>query len=152
MGSSQTRDQTRVPCIGRWILNHCTTREVPRMISSSQGSLTLILLSPFFFWPCHEACGVLVPQPEIEPWPWQWKCWVLTTGPPGNSLAESLLPCIQGLRHGHFRGLLCLSHGSKKYEVWGGNVIIIIDYSWEVWEENERFQGNTGPRKAFAFF
>ena len=26
--SSQTRDQTRVPCIGRWILNHWTTREV----------------------------------------------------------------------------------------------------------------------------
>ena len=25
--SSQTRDQVRVPCIGRQILNHCTTRE-----------------------------------------------------------------------------------------------------------------------------
>ena len=27
--SSQTRDQTQVPCIGRQILNHWTTREVP---------------------------------------------------------------------------------------------------------------------------
>ena len=27
MGSSWTRGQTRVPCIGRWILNHCATRE-----------------------------------------------------------------------------------------------------------------------------
>ena len=27
--SSLTRDQTRVPCIGGRILNHCTTREVP---------------------------------------------------------------------------------------------------------------------------
>ena len=27
VGSSQTRDQTRVPCIGRRILNHCTIRE-----------------------------------------------------------------------------------------------------------------------------
>ena len=27
--SSQTRDWTCVPCIGRWILNHWTTREVP---------------------------------------------------------------------------------------------------------------------------
>ena len=27
-GSSQTRDQTRVPCIGRQILIHCTTRKV----------------------------------------------------------------------------------------------------------------------------
>ena len=26
------RDRTRVPCIGRWILNHCTTREVPTMV------------------------------------------------------------------------------------------------------------------------
>ena len=27
--SSQIRDQTGVPCIGRCILNHWTTREVP---------------------------------------------------------------------------------------------------------------------------
>ena len=30
VGSSQTRDRTRVPRIGRQILNHCATREVPR--------------------------------------------------------------------------------------------------------------------------
>ena len=29
--SSQTRDQMHVPCIDMWILNHWTTREVPRM-------------------------------------------------------------------------------------------------------------------------
>ena len=29
MGSSQTRARTRVPCIGRQILNHCATREAP---------------------------------------------------------------------------------------------------------------------------
>ena len=28
--SSGTRDRTRVPCLGRWVLNHWTTREVPR--------------------------------------------------------------------------------------------------------------------------
>ena len=27
--SSQTRARTCVPCIGRWILNHCATRETP---------------------------------------------------------------------------------------------------------------------------
>ena len=27
-GSSWTRDQTRVPCTGRWTLVHCTTREI----------------------------------------------------------------------------------------------------------------------------
>ena len=31
VGSFQTRDQTCVPCIGRWTLNHCTTREVPKL-------------------------------------------------------------------------------------------------------------------------
>ena len=30
VGSAQTRARTRVPCIGRRILNHCTTREVPK--------------------------------------------------------------------------------------------------------------------------
>ena len=29
MQSSRTKDQTYVPCIGGWILNHWTTREVP---------------------------------------------------------------------------------------------------------------------------
>ena len=28
VGSSRTRAQTRVPCIGRWTFNHCVTREV----------------------------------------------------------------------------------------------------------------------------
>ena len=27
VGSSRTRARTHVPCVGRWILNHCTTRE-----------------------------------------------------------------------------------------------------------------------------
>ena len=31
MGSSRTRDWTHVPCTGRQILNHCATREVPRL-------------------------------------------------------------------------------------------------------------------------
>ena len=33
VGSSQTRARTRVPCIGRQILNHCATREALRHIS-----------------------------------------------------------------------------------------------------------------------
>ena len=32
VGSSQTRAGTRVPCIGRQILNHCATREAPEKI------------------------------------------------------------------------------------------------------------------------
>ena len=32
VGSSLTRDGTRVPCTARWILNHWTTREVPKKL------------------------------------------------------------------------------------------------------------------------
>ena len=32
VGSSWTRDRTRVPCIDRQILNHCATREVPLLV------------------------------------------------------------------------------------------------------------------------
>ena len=44
----------------------------------------------FIFWPCHVACGILVPLPEIEPGPRQWRPWILITGPPGNSQECSL--------------------------------------------------------------
>ena len=44
VGSSWTSDRTRVPCIGRQILNHCATREVP-------GRLFLSLFILFiYFW------------------------------------------------------------------------------------------------------
>ena len=43
VGSSWTRDQTHVPCIDRWILNHWTTKNVPEMLfwieSSRKGLL-----------------------------------------------------------------------------------------------------------------
>ena len=39
VGSSQTRDQTCVPCIGKWILNHCTSREVPGLNLSKELNL-----------------------------------------------------------------------------------------------------------------
>ena len=42
----------------------------------------------FFFssiWPCHAACGILVPPPGSQPHPLLWKCSVLTTGLPGKS-------------------------------------------------------------------
>ena len=37
VGSSRTRARTRVPCIGRQILNHCTTREVRKPSSFPHG-------------------------------------------------------------------------------------------------------------------
>ena len=42
VGSSQTRVQTRVPCIGRWILNHCATREALSQIILMRAPLSLV--------------------------------------------------------------------------------------------------------------
>ena len=52
MGSSQTRDRTRVPCVGRWILNHCATREVPLYcLVSTMSHLTVRKrISPYSGW------------------------------------------------------------------------------------------------------
>ena len=38
-GSSQVRDRTHVPCTGRWILSHQTTREVPGLGLKDQISI-----------------------------------------------------------------------------------------------------------------
>ena len=51
-----------------------------------QMHISLSIFHFFFFWPCHETCGILVPWPGIKGGPRQWKCRVLINGPPGNSL------------------------------------------------------------------
>ena len=48
VGSSQTRARTRVPCIGRQILNHCATKEAQQEDSyplCHQGSLEIVPLN-----------------------------------------------------------------------------------------------------------
>ena len=44
--------------------------------------LVLFYYWGWFFFFGHEACGILVPQPEIEPTPLALEGQVLTTGPP----------------------------------------------------------------------
>ena len=39
----------------------------------------------FIYWLHHVPYGISVSQPGIEPGPRQWKPWILTTKPPGNS-------------------------------------------------------------------
>ena len=50
VGSSQTRARTRVPCIGRQILNHCATREAS----------VLLFLFPEFCYIISEFYVVLI--------------------------------------------------------------------------------------------
>ena len=47
---SPTRDRTHVLCIGRWILNHRTTREGPKKSILSTETLPRGLLCSFSFW------------------------------------------------------------------------------------------------------
>ena len=58
-----------------------------------------ILFFFFFFWPCHVACEIKVPQSRNELRPQWWKPRILTTGIPGNSQA-----CLKDLK----RRMLCL--------------------------------------------
>ena len=57
VGYSQTRDRTRVPCIGRRILNHCATREVPLVLCwvnyffTFMNTISYNCKSNKMFWP-----------------------------------------------------------------------------------------------------
>ena len=46
VGPSRTRAQTRVPCIGRQILNHCTTREAPGLLFFKDINITDTIQTP----------------------------------------------------------------------------------------------------------
>ena len=48
VGSSWNRARTRVPCIGRWILNHCATREVPPIFLKLKYSCYNVVFAQFF--------------------------------------------------------------------------------------------------------
>ena len=66
VGSSRARARTRVPCIGRWILNHSATREALPLFFIVKKKFFLIKKIKIFG---HAACEILVPQPGIEPTP-----------------------------------------------------------------------------------
>ena len=55
------------------------------------------ILAFFFFWPQHAACGISIPQPEIEPAPPAVKRGVLTTGLPGKFPILAILK--RGVQH-----------------------------------------------------
>ena len=55
VGSSRSRARTRVPCVGRRILNHCTTREVLSIQFLREVVTDLIVFSVFInIWTCSQ--------------------------------------------------------------------------------------------------
>ena len=54
-------------------------------------TITFCVFFLLFFPPGPVACGILVPQPGIEPRPQQWEWQVLAIGPPGNSQISVVL-------------------------------------------------------------
>ena len=48
------------------------------------GSIFVLFCFVLSFWLHYTACGILVPKPGLNLAPWQGKCGVLTTGPPGS--------------------------------------------------------------------
>ncbi|KAJ8783633.1 hypothetical protein J1605_008676 [Eschrichtius robustus] len=70
MGSSQTRARTRVPCIGRQILNHCATREACYIdsYSSRHAGSVVVAHGPS----CSAACGIF-PDQGSNPCPLHWQ-------------------------------------------------------------------------------
>ena len=117
VGSSWTRDQIGVPCTGRWILNHWTTREVPSLLFKNKNLfiyLTVFSLSWGMWCLCwvtwnlslqcidsqegsmglHEssmACEILIPWAGIKRKSPSLQGRFLTTGPPRKSPQISLL-------------------------------------------------------------
>ena len=49
VGSSQTRAPTRVPCVGRQILNHCATREAPVNTIDTLAGLFFVIQGYFVY-------------------------------------------------------------------------------------------------------
>ena len=69
-------------------------------MSSLDNYLNLLPIFWWLVWPHHAACGTSVPWPGIETRPQEWKHWILTTRPPGNSLGlfafltQSCMSCL----------------------------------------------------------
>ena len=102
VGSSQTRARTRVPCIGRQTLNHCTTREAPKMVSFLMVLLIKrrktdpsISLPASLLWSL-EFSGIL---------PWQVSCCPRVPKAPCFLLADSVFTCLS-----HVLGCKFLEH------------------------------------------
>ena len=59
-------------------LGQCSAGDIPQLLSNRH----LLFIYHFIFWPCCEACGILVPQSGIAPLPPAVEAPVFNTGCP----------------------------------------------------------------------
>ena len=79
MWSSRTTDRTHVPCIGRWILNHWTAKEVPTMNILNNFLICLIsFLLTYLLWGWLSwgrcGCAVFIRLLGVTAL-WFWRFW-----------------------------------------------------------------------------
>ena len=80
--------EPRPPALEVWSLSHRTTREIPPPYPSPASTTWAACVSTLWY-----SAGTRVSLEGSGQWCW-WlgKCWVLTTGPPGNSLSWDSWP------------------------------------------------------------
>ena len=82
VGSSQTRARTRVPCIGRQILNHCATREAQKLgfvIKMIRQSLKNSKLPIKFLMKCkYSVLVVCIKMIPLENWVCFMNIWLFS--------------------------------------------------------------------------
>ena len=102
VGSSQTRAQTRVPCIGRWILNHCAIKEAPLLNLLKSLPLSKLFWRLPHLWSLFSASQWVV-SPSISEAPLcvssevlLWRSAPVCFPAQGRKLSE-VLPCLENL-------------------------------------------------------
>ena len=91
--------------------------EVPLPTCTSLSQFVFFVFF-FTFWPHPAACGALVPQPGINPAPTVLEGGILTTGPPGKSLASPNFAKILSITLvSKCMEILCKSNFSKLWKL-----------------------------------
>ena len=83
------------------------------------------------FWPCHMACGILVPQPGNEPQALGGESRVLTTGLPGKFLCpNSYIDFIPAIIYLNSKSIVCPFHGPFYWTASGSCFMDTVFFSY----------------------
>ena len=156
MGSSRTRARTRVPCIGRRILNHWATREVQKLRSliwDISSLLTQAFNAINIWWPAIWALNSLLSEALLPPhallrltysservdsgarlpWQYSWLCHLVVVWTCTSYLTSLSLFCLQNIDNNScylWWLILCVNLGGPCCpDIWSN---IILDVAMRV--------------------